>query len=86
MAIERILKTKIRTTFFWDMKVKLKVHCSCGKNYSIKEKFDGQEDEYTRENTCPKCNETSLIKHFVQNYGIYCEYNTIILKNETISK
>jgi len=63
MAIEKILEKEFSFTFKAKPKVKLKVYCSCGKKYIVKEKFPSWNGSYTSKTECPKCKEVSSIKH-----------------------
>lgn len=78
MAIEHILEHDIKVSWSgWTtiaIKTKTNVHCSCGKDYLIKNKFKETrtgEKNYTRPSKCPKCKEIS-----------YLDYSMTISKDE----
>jgi len=85
MTIERLLETDFKPAPMWGIRarIKLSVHCSCGKDYIIKEKFyerySGMVREYIRPTKCPKCKEISYIKHIIQSGKDYAVYSPEIV-------
>ena len=64
MGVEKILEKEWDFVFLTTRpKIKLKVFCSCGKKYIIKEDFNSWNQSYTRRTECPKCKDESFIKH-----------------------
>ena len=63
MGIDKILEKEFDPGWNGKPKIKLKVHCSCGENYIIKEKFFSLTGTYTRKTKCPKCNDVSSLRH-----------------------
>jgi hypothetical protein len=63
MTIEKILEREFSFTFKSKPKIKLKVLCSCGKKYIIKEQFPSWNGNYSAKTECPKCKDVSYIKH-----------------------
>ena len=94
MTIEKILeenhKSKVAFDGWWNVKVNLLVHCSCGKDYHVKEKLrdKGLDVSYTRPTQCPSCKGVSYIQHTIkqiQNQHRYT-YHSKIVTNQIISK
>ena len=63
MGVDKILEKEFGSDWDGKPKVRLKAHCSCGKNYIIKEKFQSWNGIYEREIKCPKCNDISSLLH-----------------------
>ncbi len=65
MAIEKILSNEINYDFIFP-RVKLRVHCSCGKDYTIRQKLNSRHGNNTAEThgyKCRECKETSYIQY-----------------------
>jgi hypothetical protein len=68
MAIEKILEHRMKVTAFFSQRVKSEIlaHCSCGKDYNIKEKFSYETQCVIRPTKCPYCKEKSYIEHDIK--------------------
>ena len=86
MTIDAILEQNPKTTeFSLSPKVSLVVHCGCGADYTVREKFPsftenhGEVREFTRSSKCEifpglgarfwRCWKTNYIKYNIQRYG-----------------
>jgi len=80
MTLTHILETD-HNVYSWDrinaiIKINVNVHCSCGNDYKIKDRFKqqiGSEENYIRPTRCSKCKELSYLEH---TFGIYIDKTT----------
>ncbi len=91
MAIEYILESYYKPAPEWSdiAKIKLKVHCSCGKSYKIKEKFYEKylgDREYIRSTKCPSCKDISYIEYTITSKQDSSKCNLKIVTNEILEK
>ena len=75
MGIVEVLEKEFEE-YFWSDKgtVKVKVHCSCGRDYSIKEKKMGFPGVIIRPTICPQCREESYLRYEFL-YDLEAEYD-----------
>lgn len=70
MAIEAILEKEWNIGFWGEsIKSKIVVHCSCGRDFKIKERFSvewigAKPNVYVRPYVCPGCKKKSYLAHF----------------------
>ena len=80
MTVETILEKELRTTELLKPKSKLVVHCSCGTDYTMREKFPsftenpGEIREFIRPSICggflkKGCGAINYIKYNIERYG-----------------
>jgi phage FluMu protein Com len=90
MSIEKILEIQFKPALDWgrNAKIKLVVHCSCGKNYLIKEKLPEwmTKVRYILPSKCPKCKNVSYIKHSLSAGHKGSDYLPEIVTDEVMKK
>lgn len=90
MSLEKLLEVEFKPAFceFAKAKVILKVHCSCGKDYKIKEKFPEKylgENYYVKASKCPKCKDVSYVEHKIITREDDADYSAIIVTDDLIT-
>lgn len=95
MALEKILDIQIIGRDWLgvgdNIKVHILVHCSCGKDYLLKEKFPASTtlsiQNHVKPTTCPDCKDVSYVEHVNKVYrSDYATYSPRIVTTQVLSK